>query len=169
MRILSNAYIPSGRYVPKSSYFQYNLGDDKWTHRYRVVLVQTCLRSPSVRSKCTCVYLVLITLSAMARDLSCATLENVTIEHIPRTKSQFASRPIQIIYSFVTLLLELSTMNHTEALSRINAVFYYVMLPYMHIRHQCAKITCVSGEICRSRYCSQYTIFRTMRNYLTSY
>ena len=55
---------------------------------------------------------------------------------------------------------------------------FYCVLP-QHFYHltfsvyayrECARIACVFGEICRSRYCSQYTFFRTaMRNYSTSY
>jgi len=64
-------------------------------------------------------------------DSLCATLEKLTIAHTLRVW-KFASRSlsIRIIYSFVTLLLELLSANHTEAPSRINAAFCHVTLPY---------------------------------------
>ena len=49
----------------------------------------------------------------------------------------------RIIYLFVTLLLELSSANHTEAPSRINAAVCHVTLPYTRTARY-ARIACVS-------------------------
>jgi len=69
----------------------------------------------------------------MARDLPCATLENVTIAYTFRVREVNSlpdqSRSIRIIYSFVMLILKLSSANHTEPL-RINAAFCHVTLLY---------------------------------------
>jgi len=84
--------------------------------------------------------------------------------HIPCTRNQYASRSIRIIYFFVTLLLELSSANHTDVLSRTAAAFLSPNVLGIRVLHQCARIACVSGEICGLIICSQYTCFRIERN-----
>jgi len=108
----------------------------------------------------------------MARD----TQEVDARAHIPRAKIQFAFRfrSIQVYrYSFVTLLLELLSANHTEASSHNNAAFCHVMfsvyarafsareLIYLNLRRNLPVSIFAIHFLSNER--------KTVRNYSTSY
>jgi len=93
-------------------------------------------------------------------------------EHIPRARSQF---PINTDHLLIRNAFSRIRVRITQKLfcaltlyQKFEKILYHVTLLYTRIAHQCARIVCVSGEICRSRYCSQYTLCRTaVRNYST--
>jgi len=121
MRILSNAYIQDGRYNRSGIIINLNVFS-------AMINIQLIDIKPSPFK--TCVHLVLIKLSQMARDSLCATLKKLTIAHT-FLMWKFSSLPdsgINTDHSFVTLL-ELPSAN-TEVPSRINAFCHVTVYAY---------------------------------------